>query len=107
MVPLHWPNSLGWFGITHYAILHHFGRNAKYYPTPYYNEWFEQGILLSYLKYVLELVCDIFMDSLWFFSLCRSKEYDHVKENLVHMLYHIQRVDQIPLKQFKNIIPDS
>jgi hypothetical protein len=35
-----------------------------------------------------------------------SMEYDHVKGNIVHMLYRIQSVGQIPLEQFKDIIPN-
>jgi hypothetical protein len=37
----------------------------------------------------------------------RSTKYDHVKGNLIHMLYWIQNIGQIPLGQFEEVILDS
>jgi hypothetical protein len=37
--------------------------------------------------------------------MCRGIEFDHVKPNLVHEFFHIQRIGTIPLKQFKDVLP--
>jgi hypothetical protein len=42
-----------------------------------------------------------------FIAWCRSIEYDHVKGNIIHMLYRIQSIDQTPLEEFKDIIPNA
>jgi hypothetical protein len=95
--------------MAHYAILHRFGRNLKCYPTLYYNEWSEQVKNYAFISDVCSWTCLWYFHRycLWFFALCRSTKYDHTKESLVHMLYHIQSIGQIPLEQFRNIILDS
>jgi hypothetical protein len=37
--------------------------------------------------------------------MCRGVEFDHVKPNLVHEFFHIQRIGIVPLKQFKDVLP--